>query len=335
MIRHCAIPDPLAPVTCLVDETLPPILEETPEYAAFLIETPGGSYWVICRNDPVNNVDPLGLETVWEGMSEYGAAGKAGYFAWNLLSFGTLSKNDRLVQRMESGEISVSQWKSGSVNNGAIAGAELTLMVATGGGSTLAQGARIGLTAGGLEVFGTRANYAGNGIAYEQSVGHDALSMALWTGGGALGGYVGGLAQGNTMADSLLSATPKPQVGPLRNAPKSTGDLATTPLSENIAGVSDDALVHFSSEAYSVVKPGAGGELFTFRYGDIKHLTPRKLETVIGPAARGGLTGGARVMHVLKKGIGGGTKTPGAVVSEIPEYVFTKPLRSAEAFVVQ
>jgi len=42
-------------------------------------------------------------------------------------------------------------------------------------------------------------------------------------------------------------------------------DLATNPLNKNIAGVVDDALVHFGSEGYSVIKPGGGGQTFTFR----------------------------------------------------------------------
>lgn len=112
-------------------------------------------------------------------------------------------------------------------------------------------------------------------------------------------------------------------------------DLATTPLNRNITGVADDALVHFSPEGYSVIKPGVGGETFTFRYGDIKHLTPKQIETVIGPLSRGGQTGGTRVMHVLEDAISGATRTPGAVVSEIPEYILTKPSTVSGGFVVQ
>jgi hypothetical protein len=38
-------------------------LMEAADYVAVILETTSGRYWVICRNDPVNNVDPLGLET--------------------------------------------------------------------------------------------------------------------------------------------------------------------------------------------------------------------------------------------------------------------------------
>ena len=49
-------------VTSLADTTGTPILPEPPEYMAFLVETPEGCYWIICLNDPVNHVDPLGLD---------------------------------------------------------------------------------------------------------------------------------------------------------------------------------------------------------------------------------------------------------------------------------
>jgi len=118
-------------------------------------------------------------------------------------------------------------------------------------------------------------------------------------------------------------------------AAKGGVDLATTPLVRNVTGVADDALVHFGSEGYSVIKPGAGGQVFSFRYGDVKHLTPRQVEWVIGDLAAGGQRGGSRVMHILDAAPRGATRTPGAVVSEIPEFIFNGPVPVSGGFIVQ
>jgi hypothetical protein len=61
------------------------------------------------------------------------------------------------------------------------------------------------------------------------------------------------------------------------------------------------ALVHFSPLVLKNAKVGAGGELFAFRYGDIMHLSPRKVETIIGPMAVGGEKGGSSVMNILER----------------------------------
>ena len=113
-------------------------------------------------------------------------------------------------------------------------------------------------------------------------------------------------------------------------------NLATTPLMKNISGVADDALVHFGPEGYSVVMPGSGGQIFSFRYGDIKHLTPRQVENVIGNELTvSGQRGGSRVMHVLDANPGAATRTPGSVVPEIPEFIFEQPIPILEGFIVQ
>ena len=114
-----------------------------------------------------------------------------------------------------------------------------------------------------------------------------------------------------------------------------TDDLAITPLSQNITGLSDDTLVHFGPEGYSVVKPGAGGEVFSFRYGDIKHLTPRYIESVIGDLAGSGVKGGAKVMHVLDEVMGNALQAPGGVLYELPEYIFTKPVKVKGGYIIQ
>ena len=112
------------------------------------------------------------------------------------------------------------------------------------------------------------------------------------------------------------------------SAARQSSTLRTTRLSNFVSGVSDDALVHFSPNSYSVVEPGSGGRLFSFRYGDIKNFTPNQIETLIGPGAAGGQSGGTYVMHVLEARLQDATVRSGAVVSEIPEYVMTTSSRA-------
>lgn len=112
-------------------------------------------------------------------------------------------------------------------------------------------------------------------------------------------------------------------------------NYAVTPLVKNVTGVADDALVHFAPEGYSVIKPGASGEVYTFRYADIKDLSPKQIETLIGPLANSGLPGGARVMHVIETPINQAVKIPGSVANEIPEYILTKPAPVSEGIIVQ
>jgi hypothetical protein len=114
-----------------------------------------------------------------------------------------------------------------------------------------------------------------------------------------------------------------------------TAGLATTPLNQTVTGVSGDALVHFAPQEYSTIQPGAGGQVFSFQYGDVSHLTPRQIETVIGPLSVGGQTGGASVMHVLDAPIESAVQTPGAVVRGIPEYIFDTQVPTSGAFKVQ
>jgi hypothetical protein len=114
-----------------------------------------------------------------------------------------------------------------------------------------------------------------------------------------------------------------------------SANLATTPLRQTVTGVADDALVHFAPQEYSVIQPGAGGQVFSFQYGDISHLTPRQIETLIGPMSIGGETGGASVMHVLDAPINSAVEMPGAVVTEFPEYIFDYKVPVSGAIKVQ
>jgi len=137
-------------------------------------------------------------------------------------------------------------------------------------------------------------------------------------------------------AEKLNPLAPKPPPGVNSTTSPAGVRSSTTPLCETVNGVSDDAVVSFRPNAYSVIKPGKGGEIFAFRYRDIKHLSPRKVETVIGPLSNAGLTGGARVMHVLGEGLlDRAVKQPGAVVYEIPEYIFYTELSVERSILVQ
>ncbi len=130
-----------------------------------------------------------------------------------------------------------------------------------------------------------------------------------------------GLAKG---AATLTKAVTLPTEG--ASTTTIISQLATTPLKDTVTGVPNDALVHFAPESHSTIEPGAGGQVFALQYGDISHLTPRKVETVIGPMATGGEKGGASFMHVLDSSGIPSVKQPGANVREIPEHVFDSPV---------
>jgi hypothetical protein len=104
------------------------------------------------------------------------------------------------------------------------------------------------------------------------------------------------------------------------------------PVADHAPNVPDEAVVHFGGAQYDVINVGAGGKSYWFRYGDIKNLTPKQIETVIGDAASSGRPGGARVMHVLEDvkatEIRGGRRG-------FPEYVFRNEVRPTTSIVVQ
>jgi len=110
-------------------------------------------------------------------------------------------------------------------------------------------------------------------------------------------------------------------------------DLSNTPLNQNLGHISDDTLVHFSPHAHPIVKPGAGGKVSTFRYGDIKHLTPKQIETIIGPLAAGGEQGGARVLHVLDVALEDAIKVPAQ--GGFFEYTLNRIANITERWIVQ
>jgi len=65
-LHEYAQPEPVN----LAEETFSPIFPEIPEYVVLIVEVDGLLYGIICGNDPVNNVDPLGLAIVVIGAGE-------------------------------------------------------------------------------------------------------------------------------------------------------------------------------------------------------------------------------------------------------------------------
>ncbi|RME28605.1 MAG: hypothetical protein D6800_03710 [Candidatus Zixiibacteriota bacterium] len=102
------------------------------------------------------------------------------------------------------------------------------------------------------------------------------------------------------------------------NAP-TIGDI----VASQSATVSDDALVNFGQTARSTVNPPTGRS-YWFRYGDIKHLTPRQIQTVVGDLAHAGESDGFRFMRVAKESTGF-VKRPPANGASIPEYISDNP----------
>jgi hypothetical protein len=65
----------------------------------------------------------------------------------------------------------------------------------------------------------------------------------------------------------------------------------------DLAKISDTAMVNFGSIARAVVHP-PGGRSYWFKWRDVKHLTPRQLQTVIGDMASAGLDEGMKFIRV-------------------------------------
>jgi RHS repeat-associated protein len=125
--------------------------------------------------NPTTYVDPTGNASVeqWlfrDTVDGYGAAlGKAVlYNTWNVLSFGTLARQDSLVEQSEAGLISEEQYWGRTAVNAGTAGAVVTATVLTGGAG-----------AGAAQAFGAGARLAG-----------------------AVGGTVGGMA-GQATSDAI------------------------------------------------------------------------------------------------------------------------------------
>jgi len=138
----------------------------------------------------------------------------------------------------------------------------------------------------------------------------------------AAGGMVGSAAAGAALKSLKAAALAQFKARP---SPPS--------LAESLSHIADDALVHFSPAGHTVVQPGVSGSIYAFRFGDIKHLTPAKIETLIGQLAAGGLPGGARVLHVLDEALENATKLPGP--AGFDEYTLRKSTNILEGWIIQ
>ena len=85
--------------------------------------------------------------------------------------------------------------------------------------------------------------------------------------------------------------------------------------------ISDDTLVNFGSVSRAEIAPSTGARSYWFRYGDIKNLTDKQLQTVIGDLASAGQPGGANVMRATSMSATSFTKLPPNNAAGIAEYV--------------
>lgn len=81
------------------------------------------------------------------------------------------------------------------------------------------------------------------------------------------------------------------------------GPVATVRTMGQIApSLGDDVLINLGSQARNLIRPELGRS-YWFRWGEIKHLTPDQLRTLIGQMARAGTKEGSKVIRVAKEGV--------------------------------
>ncbi len=78
----------------------------------------GPNLYLYVHCNPINNFDPLGLETVRAKFERNNVMPL--YHAWNALSLGVLKRNDARVEKYESGEISRTEMTVGAVADGGV-----------------------------------------------------------------------------------------------------------------------------------------------------------------------------------------------------------------------
>jgi RHS repeat-associated protein len=247
-------------------------------------------------NSATTGVDPSGLK--------FGLFGQDWYMPWEdgAGGFGVTVKSYAAA----TGQ-AVTGTASGAAT-GAVTGAGTGVVVgaivgAPAGGVGAAPGAAAGATAGayGGAIWG---GITGLISAATADTAKEALVDGAKSGG--IGGAFGGAGKAY-QAVKVLNAAKAAKAAAAVEA--TAAAASTTPLIQNLSHIADDALVHFGPTGQSVVKP-AGGKIYAFKFGDIKHLTPKQIETLIGSAAQGGRPGGAKVLHVLDEALGTATKVP-------------------------
>ncbi len=114
---------------------------------------------------------------------------------------------------------------------------------------------------------------------------------------------------------------------PPQAAPQGVNSCVGDRVAAANAAIPDDALVNFGSVARPTVAPSTGPRSYWFRYGDIKHMTPKVVQAVIGDLASAGKPGGAAVMRVSKPPSSHFTpKPPTSKFFDVPEYTIDSPV---------
>jgi len=75
------------------------------------------------------------------------------------------------------------------------------------------------------------------------------------------------------------------------------GSTGAATLGEIAPSVADDAIINLGTKARNLVSPH-GGRSYWFRFGDVRHLTPDQVRTLIGQMASAGTKEGSRVIRV-------------------------------------
>ncbi len=93
-------------------------------------------------------------------------------------------------------------------------------------------------------------------------------------------------------------------------------------IGEIAPSLSDDVLINLGSQTRDVVAPGIGRS-YWFRFGDIRHLSPDQVRTLIGQMASAGTKEGSKVIRVAPSAVKG-TRVP--CTEGYFEYVIEGPV---------
>jgi hypothetical protein len=145
-------------------------------------------------------------------------------------------------------------------------------------------------------------------------------SLMYSNGGHAIGSVL------NPLEVVLVGFFVGPTIGAATAVSLSAQSASKVPIIEVLvqsraAAIADDAIVNFGSIARAVINPSTGVRSYWFRYGDIKHLTVKQLQTVVGEIAAAGRPGGASVIRVSELPAGAFRQMPPTSAAGITEYI--------------